>query len=337
MKFGRRILKSARNVLGIVLILAAALSAGYMIWTPGRMVVDGSHDRETNGLWMQHGWLGHDDWFQRYNKNPALFRSRDRLIRLKNLLAAHHVRYLYPHLAPCRNTGEIAPADPAQAELFLGMLNEFHVLPWVGGVLDKHVILASPQWRAGFIRSIAELLRNHPRLRGVHVNIEPLPSGNSAYIDLLKQLKAALPDNKMLSIAAYPPPTWFQPFSEVHWDRDYYRQAAANVDQLVVMMYDTGLRFEKLYQRLMSAWTREVLAWSAPADVLLGIPAYEDAGVPYHHPRVENLRNSLRGIHAGLGGTLPANYRGIALYSDWEMDRREWDFLKKYFLRKNGR
>ena len=86
----------------------------------------------------------------------------------------------------------------------------------------------------------------------------------------------------------------------------------------------------------MAAWTQEILEWSETTDVLLGIPAYDDTGVKYHYPRVENLKNSLLGIHAGLSkyDRLPANYRGIAIYSDWEMDSDEWRHLQLNYCKK---
>ena len=34
------------------------------------VVSDGSHDVKTNGIWLQHGWLGDDKWFQRHKKKP---------------------------------------------------------------------------------------------------------------------------------------------------------------------------------------------------------------------------------------------------------------------------
>ena len=95
---------------------------------------------------------------------------------------------------------------------------------------------------------------------------------------------------------------------------------------MAVMMYDTALREPNLYQRLMKVWTEQVLAWSGSASVLLGIPAYEDAGVGYHDPSVENIANALAGIHAGLEPTpaLPQNYQGVAIYCDWEMNAQKW-------------
>ena len=123
---------------------------------------------------------------------------------------------------------------------------------------------------------------------------------------------------------------------QVHWDQEYYEMVSGHADQIVAMMYDTSLQHQKLYQHLMRSWTREILAWSGVTHVLLGVPVYEDAGVNYHYPHVENLKNSLTGIHAGLAGYnhLPENYRGIAIYSEWEMEPEEWDYLRVNFCKR---
>ena len=99
------------------------------------------------------------------------------------------------------------------------------------------------------------------------------------------------------------------------------------------MLYDTAIRLPKVYRHLLSRWTDDVLTWSGDTPVLLGIPAYDDAGVAYHYPEVENLDNALRGVHGGLSrfGELPANYAGIAIYCEWEMDAAEWACLREGF------
>ncbi len=101
-------------------------------------------------------------------------------------------------------------------------------------------------------------------------------------------------------------------------------------------MYDTSLQHQKLYQYLMRSWTQEILAWSGVTEVLLGVPVYDDAGVKYHYPHVENLKNSLAGIHAGLArySHLPDNYKGIAIYSEWEMEPEEWKYLRMNYCKK---
>jgi hypothetical protein len=185
-----------------------------------------------------------------------------------------------------------------------------------------------------FTNEVHSLLMAHPRFAGVHLNIEPLPSGDTNFLAFLEELRAALPQGKLLSIAAYPPPTRWHPYNDVHWAENYFREVARRCDQLAVMMYDAGQRVPKAYQRLMADWTEEVLAWSEGKAVLLGVPTYEDAGVEYHYPTVENLTNALLGVHRGLSRqALPTNYQGVAIYCDWETSEGEWAYFRKHFIR----
>jgi len=317
----------------LLLTVPAILGLAYLIWSPGDCVRDGRHDLGTNGIWIQHGWLGDDSWFQRYGKDKALFRNDHKIQELAGLLAGHGVRYVFPHLCPCAPDGHIAPNDPAQTERFLDHFTGFRVIPWIGGVLEVHCFLKSEPWRRNFVSSAVALLETHPRLAGVQLNIEPMPSGNLDFLKLLDQLRQAMPTGKVLSVAAYPPPTRWHPHASVHWDESYFRQVSGRVDQIVPMMYDTSVLLSKIYQGLIARWTSEVLNWSGDTQVLLGVPAYEDAGAWYHFSRVENLQNALWGIHAGLSQykTLPKNYAGIAIYCEWEMDEAEWKTLAQEF------
>ncbi|MBN1918959.1 MAG: hypothetical protein JW889_13715 [Verrucomicrobia bacterium] len=309
--------------------------AAYVVWTPGKDIRDGRHDLGANAIWLEHGWLGDDLWFRREGKTDLIprFHDPERIAELAALLREHHITDVYPHLCPAQPDGALPGVDAGQVERFLDAFEGFRVMPWIGGpaAFDE---FPSAQWRGVFVQNVRELLVSHPRLAGIHINIEPCRSGNPNFLALLDELRAVLPGGKLLSVAAYPPPTRWQPSADVHWNRDYYRAVAQRADQLVVMMYDTGIRHSKFYQQLVASWTRRVLAWSGDSSVLLGLPAYEDAGVGYHHPGVENLRNALLGIHAGLAACapFPTTYRGIAIYSEWEMDKAEWRLLRERFL-----
>jgi hypothetical protein len=307
------------------------------VWSPGHYITDGRHDLGQNGIWLQHGWLGADSWFIENGKTERipLFRNTAKVRGLASLLRRNHFTDVYPHLCPAQANGSIAAVNDGQVELFLREFKGFRVMPWVGGVLGDSALPDDPKWRAGFIKSITTLLEKHPQIAGVHVNIEPCPSGNTDLLVLLADLRKALPKGKILSIAAYPPPTYWHPFPEVHWEEAYFRKVAAHVDQMVVMMYDTALKDGKIYQYVMRSWTQDILAWSARTPVLLGVPAYEDAGTGYHNPEVENIQNSLMGIHAGLNQSqpLPSNYKGVAVYSEWQMDDAKWQSLRTQFLK----
>lgn len=319
-----------------LLLLAAILGIGglgYLAWSPGETVTDGRHDRATNGIWLQHGWLGDDGWFERTGRDPAKFRDEKKIRELRDNLVRHGIRDVFPHLCPCEPDGSIAAVDPAQTARFLDGFDGLRVIPWIGGVRDESAVPSDEKWRARFVESVGALLAAHPRLAGVHVNIEPMPNGDPDFLRLLDELKAALPSGKLLSVAAYPPPTRWHPFPDVHWGEAYFREVARRCDQVVPMLYDTGLRWEKPYRKLVADWTDEVLAWSEGKEVLLGVPAYDDAGTGYHDPAVENLPNAISGIHAALESGIPGHYAGVSVYSEWEMDEGDWKSLRERFLK----
>jgi hypothetical protein len=324
-----------RTIAGGILVLLIFFGA-YAAWQPGADIRDGRHDLGSNGIWIGHGWLGADKWFIENGKTneEAGFRDPAKIRALADMLRRHHIKDVFPHLCPSDPYGKLAEIDDAQAERFLAEFHDFRVMPWIGGTAGPGTRFPNAKWRAAFVQSITNLLIAHPGFAGVQINIEPMTSGDGDFLRLLGQIHAALPQGKLLSVAAYPPPTRWQPHAEVHWDENYFRDVAQRSDQLVVMMYDTGLREPKMYEHLMADWTRKVLAWSDGKPVLLGVPTYNDAGVDYHNPKVENLRTALLGIHKTLASSpLPANYQGVALYCEWETDSNEWDYFQEHFLR----
>jgi hypothetical protein len=318
-------------------ILIALL--GYLLWSPGQRITSGRHDRKHNGMWLSHGWLGDDNWFTQNKREDQLLAYRDHqsILSMISQLQLAHITDVFPHLCPTSVGGELPSIDPQQALRFLPLAqaNGLRVIPWIGGVFEKHCFPAQATWRERFVASVAKLLTDYPHLAGVHLNVEPWPSGNADMLMLLDELNAAIPHDKILSIAAYPPPTRWQPAIEVHWDEAYFKQVASRADQLVVMMYDTGISSSKFYQLLMRQWTGQVLSWAQSTPTLLGLPAYDDAGVAWHDPRVENLTNALHGIHAGLidhHNEDLTQYQGIAVYCHWEMTAAKWETLRREFI-----
>ncbi len=329
-----------RTIVALLLVFLALFFA-HTIWQPGRDVTDGRHDLKRNALWLQHGWIGDDNWF-RDNKREAkkpLFRDVKKRREFAASLKQNHITDVYPHLCPIQSDGAIMPVDEKQTELFLRDLKGVRVIPWIGAPrqdLDPQNVAR----RTIFVQSAAALLKKHPGLAGVHLNVEPWPDGSQEMLKLLDELRIALPKGKIISVAAYPPPTWCQPVPEVHWKQAYFLQVAKRCDQMAVMMYDTGIRSRKIYQAVMRDWTRDVLAWTSelkkPPQILLGVPVYDDDEL-YHRPGVENLETALLGIHAGLGEfpQLPSQYQGVVIYSDWTMDSVEWQYWREHFCSEN--
>ena len=90
-----------RRLLALILG-ASAFAFCWVVWEPGKDVVDGTYDLRRNGLWLQHGWLGDDAWFVRYNKTNGIdeFRSRAKVRLLRASLDRYGVIDVFPHVAP---------------------------------------------------------------------------------------------------------------------------------------------------------------------------------------------------------------------------------------------
>jgi len=315
--------------------LLLAMWLVYLLWSPGLDVRDGRDDRGRNGIWLSHGWLGDDRWFIQNGKSNELhnFRSPESIRTLAVKLHRNHITDVFPHLCPAEIDGSLPEVDEAQMERFLDAFDSFRVMPWIGGPNGSNVRLATPKWRTAFVANVKKLVASHQRLAGVQINVEPLTTGDTNFLTLLEELRIALPPGKLLSVAAYPPPTRWHPYEDVHWNETYFRAIAQRSDQLAVMMYDVGQHKSKIYQHIMANWSQEVLAWSGGKPVLMGIPTYNDAGVDYHDPKAENLTNALLGIHRGLSQTaLPTNYQGVAIYCDWETSPADWAYFHDHFL-----
>ena len=342
----RRCWRRPRFWLGVLALIVAATLL-HWCWQPGLETANSADNRARNALWMNHGWLGNDAWFapDKFDQKPR-FRAASNIAQMAQTCRENGIRDLYPHLTPTDDNGAIIGADDAQIERLLDNTNGLRVMPWIGGRLGTHIVPTDKARTARLVASVAALLTRHPRLAGVHLNVEPWRSGDAAMLDLLEQLHAVVGPKRVLSVAAYPPQTGGMPF-KMAWSETYLRQVAARCDQMAFMFYDTSIHDRKLYQWFVARWTKASLEWTdgprAP-EVLLGVPTYGDAGTRwgplYHDPRVENLVTSLAGVRRGLSdyraqhGDLPARYAGAAIYCEWETDATEWREWRANFARR---
>ena len=326
-KLLKKLGKSAFRIVAALAVILGIPAIAYLLWQPGSN--EPLPEYANNAIWIGHGWMGDDGWFERNNRNKNDFRSVEKISALFKKLTDNKISTVYPHLCPAELNGKIAPYDSRQVERFLDLAEQYNikVIPWIGGVFEKSARPADGKWRKNFVASVDELLKKHPRLAGVQVNIEPMPSGNTDFLMLLKELHTVT-QSKILSVAAYPPPTKWHQFPDVHWELTYIRQIAQNCNQLAVMMYDTAIPLEKFYIKLMTDWTNQLTATvrSRGCELLLGIPAYEDANVGYHHPQVENINSALQGISASFRKN---ESNGIAIYCEWEINADKWQVWSK--------
>lgn len=319
---------SALRVTAALAVIFGLPAICYWLWPAGEEnSFTGLRD---NAIWIGHGWLGDDSWFERNKRNKDDFRSEEKISKLFKKLADNKISIVYPHLCPAQFNGRIAPYDSVQTERFLDLAEQYkiRVIPWVGGILYESARPGDKKWKKNFFASIKELFEKHPRIAGIQINIEPMPNGDREFLQLLEELRA-ITGKKILSVAAYPPPTKWHQYPNVHWEIFYLQQIADRCDQMAVMMYDTAIPLEKFYTNLMIDWTRTLAGVSHQRDLslILGVPAYEDAGVGYHYPNAENIASALRGIAAA---DCQKDIDGIALYCEWEMTKEKWQIWQKF-------
>jgi hypothetical protein len=216
------------------------------------------------------------------------------------------------------------------------------VLAWIGLPLKTsgsgdayHVELNNNATRRKIVAFCNSLVDQHG-FDGIHLDPEPVKSGNRDVLVLLEELRAALDPGTVLSIAGrriwhlYPAAPW--PLIEhVSWREDYYQDIARRVDQIAVMAYDSRLPLAWMYREWMQF---EVISLSnalagIEVELLLGIPTSEEE-TSTHSPRAENVRSALEGVIAGLNdkATHPGVVDGVAIYPEWETDADEWAVYK---------
>jgi hypothetical protein len=308
--------------------LALAFATPAVTWQVlfGERSTAKEHDQGDNGLWLRRHWL-----------HGGTDTSAE---RLSLALQALGVKRIYPFLGPMDgegwpgwrdDQGLATRYDPAVAATFFDQMARAApgvvVLPWTGGVLRRDVRLEDEAQRAGFAAHTAQLTALGAG--GVHVNVEPLPDGSRAYLELLREVKGAIGPGKVLSVAAYPPTTPLHPVPDVHWSLSYAREVCQVADELVFMAYDTGASFGVIYETQVAVWTRDLVRELPPPGAggctwSMGVPTYDD-DEPWHDPQVETLGRALIGVQRGLGDRpVPPSFRGVTLYASWTTSPREW-------------
>jgi len=191
----RAVMESAKRIVIAILCIAATAVIAYAIWRPGTEVRDGRNDRGSNGIWLAHGWLGGDEWFVRNKKTNEFtkYRAPESIRALAEKLRRHGIKDVFPHLCPAEPTGHLPAVDAKQVEQFLEIFAGFRVMPWIGGPNGSSVRANDGRWRAAFVTDIRALLDAHPRLAGVHLNVEPLSSGDKDFLVLLDEIRTRLP------------------------------------------------------------------------------------------------------------------------------------------------
>jgi hypothetical protein len=320
-------LRIVRLLVRLFLVLVFTVGAG-ITWLSFAPTGDDrphpfNHDR--NAVWLEHRWLEREH-------------AEAEMEALLAGLASRGVAYVFPHVIPFNGAGRLPVHSRAQMRAFLAAAHRvapgLKVLPWVGGLRVGYrrartgtVDLGDLGQRQRIVAECRGLIDEG--FDGVHVNIEPVNDGNDDFLALLRALRTAVGEDRILSLSAIRPAPFALPVApNFVWSVDYYRRVGLVADQIVVMAYDTALPTPGLYRRYVAyaaeAGTSAILKSRSSCRLLMGVPTYDETGV-MHRGRVETPANAILGIVDGLrglggGGT----FEGVALYAEWTTEPAEW-------------
>jgi spore germination protein YaaH len=167
---------------------------------------------------------------------------------------------------------------------------------------------------------------------GIQYDMEPVPSGDRGYLELLTATGIVTRGrHAVLSVAA----DQIEPLPGLHtlqqwisgqphwWSAGYLHAVASRVNEVALMTYDTGVPTAAGYGGYVRVQTQLALAavpWAT--TVLIGLPAYHTSEPG--HTGGETVAAAVRGVRLALGAHRPRRPVGVALYADYSATPADW-------------
>ncbi|MFJ5996444.1 hypothetical protein [Streptomyces sp. NPDC092370] len=297
---------------------------------------DGTRTRDRDALWLGHAWV---DGRKKDADVTALARR----------LQGTGIRDLYVHSGPLEHDGTLPEAVHPRARWFIDAVHEklpgVRVQAFLGDVLATEgpdgMRLADPDTRAAVVRSARQVLATG--YEGIHLDLEPMPSGDRDYLALLDLLRRETRSrDARLSVAAHQ----IDPLPALHtvwgrltghpkwWSQEFFGQVARRVDQIAVMSYDTMQPLESTYGGYVAQQTSLALEVTPPStDLLMGLPFFHENRFG-HWNHAETVPAAVRGVRLGLSRTDADRARfGVALYIDFAATEADWRSYKEDWVR----
>ncbi|MGZ3101221.1 hypothetical protein [Streptomyces sp. H72] len=335
---GRRKRRLRRTVVAVLVILLlplltaeAALRVNYL-GDPA----DGTYTRNRDAMWLGHAWVDG-------RKDDADLAALARRLRTTG------IRDLYVHTGPMEHDGTLPEARYPKAAWLIDAVHRelpgVRVQAFLGDVLATEgpdgMRLAEAATRAAVVGSARQVL--DAGYDGVHLDLEPLHSGDRDYLSLLDDVRAVTRDRgARLSVAAHqidPLPalhTVFGVFTEhpKWWSQEFFGQVARRVDQIAVMTYDTAQPLEGTYGGYVAQQTSLALEVTPPTThLLIGLPFYHESNFD-HWGHAETVAAAVRGARLGLSRTdADRELFGVAPYIDFAATETNWKEYREGWVR----
>lgn len=288
-----------------------------------------------NAVWSRHQWVGETHTSVEYDDLVAEFKT-------------NRITDAFFHVGPLEGDGSIlARRYPNAPELIANLkrrMPELRPQAWIGQVIPEGggpLELANPEVRQRIVESSKIFVEMG--FAGIHYNIEPVPSGDPSFIDLLRRSRAMTSRaGALLSIAAEEPDSSrvlggvgrFLSSGYHAWEYSYYLEVIPLVDQIAVMAYDSGLPIDWVYTAIVRRYTARLITLvGGQVTLFVGVPTYEDE-TTVHTSKAENVTSALKGISQGVDGYTDAELKsfGVAIYAQWTTDETEWATYRRIWL-----
>jgi len=330
--WARRAIVTASALLNACVVLFA-VTAFTLYGEDSGPVSARAHTMGDDALWMGHAWVdgasidGHDA--------PAALATLVARLKLSG------IRYLFVHAGPLSSDGSLNPAlDPEARWLTAAVhkaLPRVVVEAWLGDIVGgRGLNLEDAATRDRITQSVRQVLGYG--FDGVHLDLEPVATGDRGYLALLAQVHLVTrQDGKLLSVAVPPveladglhtvtPGNW--------WTSTYMRAVADQVNQVAIMTYDISVAPSSgAYSGYVHRETTVALA-AVPPDVtlLIGVPAYQTTGF-WPVSGSETVTSGIRGVRLAISPDPPDRPLGVALYADFTITAADWASYQRNWVR----
>ena len=313
-----------------MIILSLFLGIFYFVGVP-RFWQKFEYNKNDNAVWAGHEWIGERKTF-------------DQIKEFVENLQKHGISNVFLHVGPILENGKIEQKSYIYSSYFLRQAKRINkdikYQAWLGQVrgkldLSDENILKNT---ANQCRIFGEFIG----FDGIHFDIEPVSDDDKDFINLLKECRENMSQEKVLSVALPDiiPNSflWYTDkifkFNNVNSEVNY-KNVAKYADQIVVMLYDTKLNSQWFYKKFVSEEVTRITSLFENKKIFFGIPAYEKGHLGFD-PSVENVKNGILGVIMGLDN-LRSNldsFAGISIYPYWEISDEEWQTFDELWLNK---
>ncbi|MBD3330494.1 hypothetical protein GF354_03105 [Candidatus Peregrinibacteria bacterium] len=283
-----------------------------------------------NAVWVGHEWVGEQ-------------KSDGEIQQFVRTLEDNRINTVFVHCGPFNNDGTVHHATYRYAFKFLESARKFNenieYQAWLGQIRSE-IDLEDELIQDNIVRQ-TKIFTDLAGFDGIHFDIEPVWDEDLAFIEVLRKTDEGLKDDKKISVALaeFIPSVFLWMTENIHEYRNYntevnYRNVAKYADQIVVMVYDTGINSKNLYEWIVKEQTIRVTSLFDDIEVFIGIPAYEDEKEGFD-PGIENIETGLNGVIAGLNNirSNEKSFSGVSIYPYWEISEKEWEIYSNLWLK----